>query len=234
VEAFRGLRLGIRNALPDEGPVSIAITSPGPGDGKSLISSNLALAFAEAGYRTLLIDGDIRRGQLHSTFAVPQRPGFVDHLSGDVALEDAIRETAHANLFLIPCGSRRHRGPELLASDGTARLIRSLRSRFDAIIVDTAPLGAGIDPYALGAATGNMALVLRTGRTDRKLAHNKLEMLDRMPVRVVGAIVNDVRADAFYKYYSYLDGYGTLDEDEPPRIGSAGGGGRAVATTRAS
>jgi Mrp family chromosome partitioning ATPase len=79
-----------------------------------------------------------------------------------------------------------------------------------------------------------MALVLRTGRTDRKLAHNKLEMLDRMPVRVVGAIVNDVRADAFYKYYSYLDGYGTLDEDEPPRIGSAGGGGRAVATTRAS
>jgi capsular exopolysaccharide synthesis family protein len=232
VEAFRGLRLGIRNALPDEGPVSIAITSPGPGDGKSLISSNLALAFAEAGYRTLLIDGDIRRGQLHSTFAVPQRPGFVDHLSGDVVLEDAIRETAHANLFLIPCGSRRHRGPELLASDGTGRLIRSLRSRFDAIIVDTAPLGAGIDPYALGAATGNMALVLRTGRTDRKLAHNKLEMLDRMPVRVVGAILNDVRADAFYKYYSYLDGYGTLDEDEPPRIGAAGG--RAVATTRAS
>ena len=233
VEAFRGLRLGVRNALPDDGPVSIAITSPGPGDGKSLISSNLALAFAEAGYRTLLIDGDIRRGQLHATFDVPQRPGFVDHLSGDVALEDAIRETSHTNLFLIPCGSRRQRGPELLASEGTGRLIRALRSRFDAIIVDTAPLGAGIDPYALGAATGNLALVLRTGRTDRKLAHNKLETLDRMPVRVVGAILNDVRADAFYKYYSYLDGYGTLDEDEPPRIGTAGAG-RAVATTRAS
>jgi polysaccharide biosynthesis transport protein len=233
VEAFRGLRLSIRNSLPEDGPVSIAITSPGPGDGKSLISSNLALAFAEAGYRTLLIDGDIRRGQLHSTFDVPQRPGFVDHLSGDIALEDVIRETAHENLFIIPCGSRRHRGPELLAADGTARLIRSLRSRFDAIIVDTAPLGAGIDPFALGAATGNLALVLRTGRTDRKLAHNKLEILDRMPVRVVGAILNDVRADAFYKYYSYLDGYGTLDEDEPPRIGATGSG-RAVATTRAS
>ena len=80
VEAFRGLRLNVRNAANGSGPVALAISSPGPGDGKSLISSNLALAFAEAGYRTLLIDGDIRRGQLHSTFGVPQRPGLVDHL----------------------------------------------------------------------------------------------------------------------------------------------------------
>ena len=232
VEAFRGLRLGIRNAIADDGPITIAITSPGPGDGKSLVSSNLALAFAEAGYRTLLIDGDIRRGLLHATFNVPQRPGFIDHLAGDIALEDVIRETSHENLYLIPCGSRRHRGPELLAADTTAKLIRSLRSRFDAVIVDTAPLGAGIDPYALGAATGNVALVLRTGRTDRKLAHNKLETLDRMPIRLVGAVLNDVRADSMYKYYSYLDGYGTLEDEEPPRIGSAGPG-RAVASTRA-
>jgi len=233
VEAFRGLRLSIRNAIPDEGPIAIAITSPGPGDGKSLVSSNLALAFAEAGYRTLLIDGDIRRGMLHATFNVPQRPGFVDHLGGDIALEDVVRETSHENLYLIPCGSRRHRGPELLAADTTAKLIRSLRTRFDAVIVDTAPLGAGIDPFALGAATGTMALVLRTGRTDRKLAHNKLETLDRMPIRVVGAVLNDVRANGMYKYYSYLDGYGTLEDEEPPRIGSAGGPGRAVASTRA-
>jgi succinoglycan biosynthesis transport protein ExoP len=233
VEAFRGLRLGIRNAIADEGPIAIAITSPGPGDGKSLVSSNLALAFAEAGYRTLLIDGDIRRGMLHATFNVPQRPGFVDHLGGDIALEDVVRETSHENLYLIPCGSRRHRGPELLAADTTAKLIRSLRTRFDAVIVDTAPLGAGIDPFALGAATGNMALVLRTGRTDRKLAHNKLETLDRMPIRVVGAVLNDVRANGMYKYYSYLDGYGTLEDEEPPRIGSAGEPGRAVASTRA-
>jgi len=78
-----------------------------------------------------------------------------------------------------------------------------------------------------------MALVLRTGRTDRKLAHNKLETLDRMPIRVVGAVLNDVRANGMYKYYSYLDGYGTLEDEEPPRIGSAGGPGRAVASTRA-
>lgn len=224
VEAFRGLRLNVRNAANGSGPVTLAISSPGPGDGKSLISSNLALAFAEAGYRTLLIDGDIRRGQLHSTFGVPQRPGLVDHLTGDVVVEDVIRETPHANLFLIPCGTRRHRGPELLASDATVKLIRTLRSRFDAIVVDTAPLGAGIDPYALGAAAGSMLLVLRTGQTDRKLAQAKLTTLDRLPVRLIGAVLNDIQAAGMYKYYAYLDGYGTLDEDEEPRLVQAGGG----------
>ena len=225
VEAFRGLRLNVRNAANGSGPVTLAISSPGPGDGKSLISSNLALAFAEAGYRTLLIDGDIRRGQLHSTFSVPQRPGLVDHLTGEVVVEDVIRETSHANLFVIPCGTRRHRGPELLAADTTVKMLRSLRTRFDAVIVDTAPLGAGIDPYALGAAAGSMMIVLRTGQTDRKLAQAKLTTLDRLPVRLIGAVLNDIQAEGMYKYYSYLDGYGTLDEDEEPRLVQAGGGG---------
>jgi capsular exopolysaccharide synthesis family protein len=232
VEAFRGLRLNVRNAANGTGPVTLAISSPGPGDGKSLISSNLALAFAEAGYRTLLIDGDIRRGQLHSTFDVPQRPGFVDHLTGDVVIEDVIRETSHANLFVIPCGTRRHRGPELLAADSTVKMIRSLRSRFDAIIVDTAPLGAGIDPYALGAAAGTMMLVLRTGQTDRKLAQAKLTTLDRLPIRLIGAVLNDIQTEGMYKYYSYLDGYGTLDEDDEPRLVQAGAEGNRLPARR--
>ena len=224
VEAFRGLRLNVRNAANGSGPVTLAISSPGPGDGKSLIASNLALAFAEAGYRTLLIDGDIRRGQLHSTFSVPQRPGLVDHLTGDVVVEDVIRETSHSNLFVLPCGTRRHRGPELLAADTTVKMLRALRTRFDAVILDTAPLGAGIDPYALGAAAGTMMIVLRTGQTDRKLAQAKLMTLDRLPVRLIGAVLNDIQAEGMYKYYSYLDGYGTLDEDEEPRLVQAGGG----------
>jgi len=228
VEAFRGLRLNVRNAANGTGPVTVAISSPGPGDGKSLISSNLALAFAEAGYRTLLIDGDIRRGQLHSTFGVPQRPGLVDHLTGDIVVEDVIRETSHANLFLIPCGTRRHRGPELLAADATVKMMRSLRSRFDAIIVDTAPLGAGIDPYALGAAAGTMMLVLRTGQTDRKLAQAKLTTLDRLPVRLIGAVLNDIRSDGMYKYYSYLDGYYAIGEQEAEHEQIEAGNGTAL------
>jgi capsular exopolysaccharide synthesis family protein len=224
VEAFRALRLNVRNAVENNGPVMLTVSSPGAGDGKSLISSNLALSFAESGYRTLLVDGDIRRGQLHTMFGVTQRPGLVDHLTGEATLDEVIRETPHRNMYLIPCGTRRHRGPELLAADGAAKLLRMLAQRFDAVIVDTAPLGAGIDPFALGAATGNMVVVLRTGRTDRKLAHAKLSTLDRLPVRLIGAVLNDIQADGMYKYYAYLDGYGTLEDDDVPALAGNGNG----------
>lgn len=213
VEAFRALRLNTRNACDGAGPVSLTISSPGAGDGKSTISSNLALAFAEAGYRTLLVDGDVRRGRLHADFGCEQRPGLIDCLTGEAAPDEAIRETAHANLFLLPCGTRRQRAPELLASDAAGRFVRSLKNRYDAVIIDTAPLGAGIDPYAIGAATTNMLIVLRSGKTDRKLAAAKLSTLDRLPVRVIGAVLNDIQPDGMYKYYSYLDGY-TMGENQ--------------------
>lgn len=102
------------------------------------------------------------------------------------------------------------------------QMVRDLRNQFDAILVDTAPLGAGIDSYALGAATGAMVLVLRTGETDRKLAQAKLTLLDRMPVRMLGAILNDVGANPQFRYYSYLEGYDapSAPEGSPGLIGA--------------
>jgi hypothetical protein len=75
VEAFRSIRLALRHTFASDGPVVVALTSPGMGDGKSFVSSNLAMSFAEAGHRTLLIDGDVRRGEQHATFNVDQKPG---------------------------------------------------------------------------------------------------------------------------------------------------------------
>jgi Mrp family chromosome partitioning ATPase len=93
-------------------------------------------------------------------------------------------------------------------------LLRDLRQQFDAVIVDSAPLGAGIDPFALGVATGAMLIVLRTGETDRKLAQAKLEVLDRMPVRILGTVLNDIGESPQFKYYYYLEGYGALETAE--------------------
>jgi Mrp family chromosome partitioning ATPase len=98
-----------------------------------------------------------------------------------------------------------------------------MRQQFDAVIVDTAPLGAGIDPFALGVATGSMLLVLRTGETDRKLAAAKLEVLDRMPVRILGAVLNDIGENPQFRYYYYLEGYGALEAamtEETALVGS--------------
>jgi polysaccharide biosynthesis transport protein len=216
VEAFRTIRMNLRYALDGVGgPLSLAVSSPGPGDGKSLVSANIAVSFAEAGYRTLLVDGDIRRGQLHESFRepIPRRPGLIDYLTGMVPLESVLRETGVDNLTLVPCGTRRHRGPELLQSPMLPAFLDEMRTRYDVVIVDSPPLAAGIDPFVLGTATGNMVLVFRAGETDRRLAHARIGLLKRLPINVVGAVLNDIKAEGSYKYYSYLYGY-SLDEDE--------------------
>jgi tyrosine-protein kinase Etk/Wzc len=181
---------------------------------------------AQGGYRTVLVDGDIRRGNLHKVFETESNPGLLEYLSGEATLGEVVRPTSHPNLSVIPSGKRRHRGPELLASEGMTTLIRELRNQFDAVIVDSAPLGAGIDAYALGAATGTMIMVLRTGETDRKLAQAKLNVLDRMPVRLLGAVLNDIGEQPQFKYYYYhLEGYGSLEtaEETPALIGTGNG-----------
>jgi tyrosine-protein kinase Etk/Wzc len=218
IEAFRTIRMSITNSYAGSGPIMFTISSPGAGDGKSLVSSNLALSFAEAGYRTVLVDGDTRRGQLHAMFGASRRPGLLDYLGGDAPLDAVLRGSTHEKLTVIPCGTRRHRGPELLHSQAMLQLITDLRERFDVIIVDSPPLGAGVDPFVLGAATGNMVVVLRTGATDRKMAEAKLKLLERLPIRPLGAVLNDIRAQGVYRYYTYLYGYTTSEDDEMPRL----------------
>jgi capsular exopolysaccharide synthesis family protein len=214
IEAFRSVRLNLMHSYDQGSVVALAISSPSPGDGKSLIASNLALSFAEAGYRTVLVDGDIRRGDLHRTFGVERRPGLLDHLSGEADTTAVLRPTTHVNLMVVPCGTRRRQGPELLGSARMQDFINVLRGRFEVIIIDTPPLGAGIDPFVLGTATGNLAIVLRAGETDRQLAEAKLQVLDRLPVRLLGAILNDVRVgEGAYKYYAYSYGYLAGDEE---------------------
>ncbi len=219
VEAFRTVRLNVAHSY-GAGPILLTVSSPGPGDGKSLVSSNLALSFAEAGYRTLLVDGDIRRGELHRMFAIDRRPGLLDYLMGDAGIDDLVRQSGHEGLSIIPCGTRRQQGPELLGSAAMGQLMGEMKSRYNAIIVDSPPLGAGIDPFVLGTMTGNMLVVFRSGETDKDMAQQKLRLLDRLPVRVLGAVLNEIRAEGVYRYYSYLYGY-TSDEEIPPQIAAS-------------
>ena len=99
-------------------------------------------------------------------------------------------------------------------------MFRALRPQYDVIIVDSPPLGAGADSLALAIVAGSMCVVLRAGETDRKMAEAKLRVVDKLPVRVLGAILNDVSPDGEYAYYSYLSEYYQEDREpdaEPPR-----------------
>jgi capsular exopolysaccharide synthesis family protein len=229
VEAFRTIRMNVRYAADPSRPLCFTVTSPGPNDGKSLVSANLALSFAEAGAKTLLIDGDIRRGELAKTFGISARPGLVEYLDGTALIAEVLQPTAsHPNLTLMPAGARRRRAPELLATPRLNQLINQMTSEFDVVVVDSPPLGAGFDAYALATATVNMALVLRAGTTDIKMAKAKMAVVDTLPVRVMGAVLNGIKLTGVYEYYSYYQEYAARDEDLPERV-SSGEKGRETA-----
>src|SRR5438874_6181604 len=203
VEALRGLRLRLVHAAGPGAPLHVTVSSPGAGEGKSFLTCNLALAFADAGYRTLLIDGDIRRGVQHRMLGLKREPGLVDFLAGELPLESVLQRTPYPCLSFMGFGSRRPRAPELLSSAPMSDLMARLRSEFAVVLVDSPRPAAGVDPCVLATVTGSMMLVLRAGVTDLELAATKLEQLENLPVRVMGAVLNDVRPRGVYRYYTY-------------------------------
>jgi capsular exopolysaccharide synthesis family protein len=218
VEAFRGVCLNLVYAHGGRPPLVITVTSPGAGDGKSFLAANIAHTFADGGHRALLIDGDIRRGVLHRRLSARRRPGLGDYLRGEAPLDAIVQATPYPSLSLIGCGMRAYNAPELLGSPAMVELMSGVRSRYDVILIDSPPLAAGVDPLVLGTLTGTMVLALRTGYSLRDVAAAKLEVLQRLPVRLLGAILNDVPAGGTYKYYSYyLPGYEATEEDSVSR-----------------
>ena len=215
LEALRAVRMNMTYAHGTAGTFVTTITSPGPGEGKSFLSSHLAKSFADSGHRTLLIDGDTRRGVLHRVLGGHRKPGLLDLLNGSATLEQVIQTVHHGRVDFISCGTRLSAGPELLASALMAQTLMALRSRYSAIIIDSPPLGAGVDPLVLASLAGSLVLVLRNGVTDRDLAEAKLSDLQRLPTRMLGAVLNDVEPKGVYRYYSYLPGYRAEDEIQP-------------------
>lgn len=220
-EAFRAVRLNLTHAHGAAGPVTMTVTSPGPGDGKSFVAANLALSFADLGQNVLLVDGDVRRGSLHHMFDMERKPGLTDYLVGRLPADRLVRKTSHTALSVVTSGSRLSSGPELVASPAMRELLLGARRDYDVVIVDSPPLAAGVDPFIESTLTGGMVLVMRTGSTNRELAESKMELFDRLPVRLLGAVLNGVPDNREYRYYSYMPGYAIESdqaEDQPVMV----------------
>lgn len=212
LEAFREIRLNVAHAYGRDTTMVITVTSPASGDGKSFTTANLALAFADLQKRTLVVDGDIRRGTQHRLLKGRRKPGLTDYLAQGLDLSDVIQTTAHANLDFIGFGTSMQAGPELLSSARSSEMLEQLKARYDVILLDSPPLGAGVDALILGTLAGSVILVLRAGATDRELASAKLDLLERLPLHLLGAVLNAVPATDAYSYYAYISGYGAQDE----------------------
>ncbi len=221
-EALRAVRISMRYAHGTAGSFVTTITSPGAGEGKSFLSSHLAHSLAQSGLRTLLIDGDTRRGTLHHALGVSRKPGLLDYLGGNAALEQIVQMIPDKGFDFIPCGTRLAGGPELIASQAMGQMLQQMRTKYQAIIIDSPPLGAGVDPLVLGSLCGSMVLVLRNGVSDRELTEARLGDLHRLPIRLLGAVLNDVKPEGTYRYYAYLPGYRPEDEVEAG-AGTTGG-----------
>jgi succinoglycan biosynthesis transport protein ExoP len=211
VESIRSVRMHVQHSA--NVPISVAVSSPSPGDGKSFLSANLAMSFSDAGFRTVLVDADTRRGALHELFEVSAKPGLTDYLSRTADLSSILRPTQHEKLSVIPRGKLQTNSPELLTSPTLAAFAAQLRRDYDVVVFDTPPLAAGIDAYAVAASAQNLLLVFRIGKTERRMAAAKLELMDRLPVRVLGAVLNCVELRGEYVYYKYAAGYGTTSEE---------------------
>jgi capsular exopolysaccharide synthesis family protein len=222
-EAFRSLRTNLEYAHGSAGPMVVTISSPGMSEGKTLVASNLGMCVAELGRRTLVIDGDTRRGDLHRVLEGERKPGLTDYLRGKEPIEKIVQATSHPNLHFIGSGTQVANSPELLSSSRMGDLMAEMRRRYDVILLDSPPLGVGADAVVLGCLSASMLLLLRSGSTHRDFAQARLEPLGRLPLRLLGAVLNDYQPDRlsssyYHSYYgNYLPGYeaGAEDEEQP-------------------
>ena len=219
-EAFRGLRTNLEYAHGSAGPMVVTISSPSMSEGKTLVTSNLGMCLAELGRRTLVIDGDTRRGDLHRVFDGERKPGLTDFLRGKEPLEKIVQSTAHPNLNFIGSGTQVANSPELLSASRMGDLMAEMRKRYDVILVDSPPLGVGADALVLGCLSAHMLLLFRSGSTHKDLAQARLEPLNRLPLRLLGAVLNDYAPDRLSSSYhnsyygNYLPGYEAGAEEE--------------------
>ena len=188
----------------------ISVTSVNPGEGKSTTSINIAWSFARAGYKTLLIDGDIRNSVMSGVFKSREKiTGLTEFLSGTTDLSHGLCDTNIENLFVVQSGSVSPNPTALLQSKNFNDMIETLRKYFDYIIVDTAPIGFVIDAAIITQKCDASILVVEAGVAKRREVQKAKSQLEQTGKPFLGVVLNkfDVQREKYGSYGSY-GGYG--------------------------
>jgi capsular exopolysaccharide synthesis family protein len=206
-EAFRVLRTNLQFMGLDKPLKSVLITSATPGEGKSTVAANLAVAFAQNGANVCLIDADLRRPTIHKIFGIGSYPGLTTALLGDASHhEQAAVKTEVPGLKVIPSGPIPPNPAELLGSGKMERFLRELEERFDMVIIDTPPMLAVADAAVLAPKVGGVLMVTRAGEVARQQVVRAKQALDAVKANVLGAVLDGVSPegrDGYYYYYYY-------------------------------
>ena len=184
----------------------ISVTSVNPGEGKSTTSINIALSFARAGYKTLLIDGDIRNSVMSGVFKSREKiTGLTEFLSGTTDLSHGLCDTNIENLFVVQSGSVSPNPAALLQSKNFNDMIETLRKYFDYIIVDTAPIGIVIDAAIIVQKCDASILVAEAGVAKRREVQKAKSQLEHTGKPFLGVVLNkfDVQREKYGSYGGY-------------------------------
>ena len=184
----------------------ISVTSVNPGEGKSTTSINIAWSFARAGYKTLLIDGDIRNSVMSGVFKSREKiTGLTEFLSGTTDLSHGLCDTNIENLFVVQSGSVSPNPTALLQSKNFNDMIETLRKYFDYIIVDTAPIGIVIDAVIITQKCDASILVTAMGEANKRDVQKAKQQLEQTGKPFLGVVLNkfDVQREKYGSYGGY-------------------------------
>ena len=210
-EAFRGVRtaLSFGDGSEDKTQRVFLVTSSGPKEGKTTVTLNIATVLAYSGYKTLVIDADLRRPRVHKSFAKSNQVGLTNLIIGRGDDGELIQNTVVENLDILASGPIPPNPSELLGRPRIQEILDELLETYDRIVIDSPPLGAVTDAAVLGRITDGVILVVHAGRTRRKLIERALEQLRNINVRFAGLVLNNLKSSAtryypgYYQYYYY-------------------------------
>ena len=194
-EAFRTLRTNLTFTALDDPIETLVVTSPAPEKDTSLVLANLAVAMAQGERRTILVDADLRRPGLHGIFGVANDRGLTSLIVEEDLLDDPpLLDVGVENLWVLPAGPLPPNPADILGSQRMGRVIASLKARADFVLFGAPPVIAVTDAVVLGTKVDGVLLVISAGRTRREHALRAKELLEKVHVRVVGAVLNDAPA----------------------------------------
>jgi capsular exopolysaccharide synthesis family protein len=208
-EAMRAIRTAVVFSSAEEGARSIVITSTGPGEGKTVVSSNLGISLAQAGQRTILIDADMRRPRVHEVFGMAQEPGLSNVLVGTSDVDSILTTSSTPNLFVLGAGHLPPNPAELLGSKRYQALLADLRKRFDWVIIDAPPVMAVTDAAVVANGATGVVFVVGSEMTSRRNALAAIERLTAAKAHFIGGILNraDVQKHSYYYSTYYRKDY---------------------------
>ena len=206
-EAYRSLRTNIQYSSFDKKYQTLVVTSANPGEGKTTVAGNLALALAQGESKVLLVDCDMRRPSVHKKFRISNTYGISDLLVGNKKME-SVAHKYNDNLTIVPSGKIPPNPAEMLGSKAMTAFLEEMKKHFDYIVLDTPPLQAVADAQILSTKVDGSLIVVRAGVTKKDAVHNAVSIINKVNGNIIGTVLNaaDNSKDKYYYYYGDEEG----------------------------